>query len=61
MIGAMPNELRTSFARIGRSYPRPIAELPVVERRRIPPHVRVAGAVLVFLAALGFVGWLLAR
>jgi hypothetical protein len=61
----MAHELRTStFARIGRSYPRPLPELPAVAARswmrRIPAHLHVTGGVIALLAALGLVGWLLA-
>ena len=65
MIGAMSNDVRPStYARIGRSYPRPLPQIPVVDRsltRRIPRHLRVAAAVVAFLSALGLVGWFLSR
>jgi hypothetical protein len=65
MMGTMSNDFRTStYARIGRSYPRPVPQLPVVERsltRRIPAHLRVTAAVIALLSALGLIGWWLAR
>ena len=64
MIGSMSNDLRTSYARIGRSYPRPMpqgATAKTAIARRIPPHLRVVAAVVAFLSALGVVGWLLSR
>ena len=52
--------METRFARIGRSYPRPIPEqkqspLPSVRR------YRVTGVLIAVLSALGLIGWLLAR
>jgi hypothetical protein len=66
MIRAMSsNDFRTStYARIGRSYPRPLSTLAVADRslpRRIAPHLRLAAAVIAFLSALGIVGWFLSR
>jgi hypothetical protein len=65
MIRSVSNDFRTStYARIGRSYPRPLPTLPVVERslpRRIPPHLRITLAVIAFLSAFGLVGWFLSR
>ena len=62
MIRSMSNDLRTSYARIGRSYPRPMPKVATPKVvRRIPPHMRVVAAVVAFLSALGLVGWLLSR
>jgi len=64
MIRSMSNDLRGSYARIGRSYPRPMPEVATPKTsiaRRVPPHVRVIAAVVAFLSALGVVGWLLSR
>ena len=64
MIASMSNDLRTSYARIGRSYPRPMPEMTTSKTplaRRIPPHLRVVAAVVAFLSALGLIGWFLAR
>jgi hypothetical protein len=58
----MNGESRNStFARIGRSYPRPsISGTSAAPRARFGRY-RVAGALIAFLSALGFIGWLLAR
>jgi hypothetical protein len=54
--------MESKFARIGRSYPRPMVEArspaPV---GRIPRRYRLTGALIVVLSALGVLGWLLAR
>jgi hypothetical protein len=54
--------MESKFARIGRSYPRPLGETrspaPV---RRISRRYRMTGAVIVVLSALGVLGWLLSR
>ncbi|HEY3075266.1 MAG TPA: hypothetical protein VGJ74_08845 [Burkholderiales bacterium] len=55
---------RSTFARIGRSYPRPLPPLASAERswpRRIPAHLRLIGALIALLSALGLIGWYLAR
>ena len=55
-------DMESKFARIGRSYPRPMVDArspaPV---RRIPRRYRLTGALIVVLSALGVLGWLLAR
>jgi hypothetical protein len=66
MIRAMSsNDFRTStYARIGRSYPRPLSTLPVAGPslpRRNPVHLGLAAAVIAFLSALGIAGWFLSR
>ena len=51
-------------ARIGRSYPRSPFEPGTAEPSSsgwIPAHLKVAGALLAFLSALGLIGWFLAR
>jgi hypothetical protein len=51
----------STFARVGRSYPRPsAAEAAPQSARSLRPY-RVAGALIAFLSALGLIGWLLAR
>ena len=57
----MSNDFRNStFARIGRSYPRPHAEPAELEQPSFGRY-RVAGALIAFLSALGLIGWWLGR
>lgn len=60
--GAMQRDSRTStFARIGRSYPRPLPAGGKPAKRGLPRRYRVTGALIAVLSALGLIGWLLAR
>ncbi len=57
----MSNSFRNStFARIGRSYPRPYSQPAEVEQSSFGRY-RVAAALLAFLSALGLIGWFLGR
>jgi hypothetical protein len=61
MIVPMQSAVRRStFARIGRSYPRPGAHLPDAEQPSFG-RFRVAAALLASLLALGLIGWFLAH
>jgi hypothetical protein len=52
----------STFARIGRTYPRPLGEAqPPAASTRSARGYRITGALIVVLSALGFLGWLLAR
>ena len=54
--------MESKFARIGRSYPRPIGEArSLAPVGRTPRRYRITGALIVVLSALGVLGWLLAR
>lgn len=55
------NTRNSTFARIGRSYPRPAPDNTPAPRRRGLGRYRVTGAVIALLSALGLIGWLLAR
>ena len=60
----MKGDSRTStYARIGRSYPRPLAADADLALRSggAARRYRVAGALIVVFSALGLLGWLLAR
>jgi hypothetical protein len=59
----MQGESRNStFARVGRSYPRPSpAGSNPAPRSNARRGYRITGALLVVLSALGVLGWLLAR
>jgi len=57
----MSRDFRTAtVARIGRSYPRPRSE-PVDAEHSSVGGFQVAGALIALLAALGLIGWFLAR
>ncbi len=52
----------SGIARIGRSYPRPTdAAAGGTQVPRAARRLRVTGGILAALAALGLIGWLLAR
>ena len=52
----------SKYARIGRTYPRPVGEArSAAPAQRIPRRYRLTAALIAVLSALGFVGWLLAR
>ena len=52
----------STFARVGRSYPRPFpADANPVPRSSTARRYRVAGALIIVFSALGLLGWLLAR
>ena len=54
--------MESKFARIGRSYPRPVGESrSTATGRGIPRRYRITGALVIVLSALGVLGWLLAR
>lgn len=54
--------MESRFARIGRSYPRPLGSSALPSpARRLPRRYRITGALIVVLSALGVLGWLLAR
>ncbi len=61
----MQSDSRTAtYARIGRSYPRPAASRPLQEGDEGGRRARrygVAGAVIALLATIGLFGWLLAK
>ena len=60
--GVMQRDSRTStFARIGRTYPRPLPARDEPAKPRLPRRYRVTGALIAVLSALGLIGWLLAR
>ena len=57
------NSRNSTFARIGRTYPRPVgpdANAAPRSSARLRRY-RVAGALIAFLSALGLIGWFLAR
>ena len=57
----MSNEMRHStFARIGRSYPR-LGVTPEAAEQPATSGYKVAGALIALLSALGLIGWFLAR
>lgn len=59
---AIIQAMESKFARIGRTYPRPMSESPAqAPARRMARRYRVTGALIVVLSALGVLGWLLAR
>ena len=54
--------MESKYARIGRTYPRPLGEArSPAPMPRIPRRYRLTGALIVVLSALGLLGWLLAR
>jgi hypothetical protein len=54
--------MESKYARIGRTYPRPLGEArSAAPTQRFPRRYRLTGALIVVLSALGFLGWLLAR
>lgn len=54
--------MESKFARIGRTYPRPIPESQMpAPVRRLPRRYRLTGALVVVFSALGLLGWFLAR
>ena len=54
--------MESKYARIGRTYPRPMGTVDTpAPMRRIPRRYRVTGALIVFFSALGLLGWYLAR
>ena len=60
MIGAMPS----TFARIGRSYPRPhpqAADGTGAPRARLHWRFTIAGGVIALASALALAGWLIFR
>ena len=54
------NTRNSTFARIGRSYPRPLNTTEAPRSRNLRRY-RVTGALIALLSALGLIGWLLAR
>jgi hypothetical protein len=54
------NTRNSTFARIGRSYPRPLGTTEAPRSRNLRRY-RVTGALIAVLSALGLIGWLLAR
>ena len=56
------NVRHSTFARVGRSYPRPSQGAAAVSRPNARfGRYRVTGALIVVFSALGLLGWLLAR
>jgi len=54
--------MESKFARIGRTYPRPVGAVATpAPVRRLPRRYRITGALIVFFSALGLLGWYLAR
>ncbi|HUQ76213.1 MAG TPA: hypothetical protein VM183_15920 [Burkholderiales bacterium] len=53
--------MESKFARIGRTYPRPIPESKPPSGGRIARRYRITGALIAVLSALGLIGWLLGR
>lgn len=52
----------STFARIGRTYPRPLGEAQLAApRARVGRRYRLTGALIVVFSAIGLLGWFLAR
>ena len=54
--------MESKFARIGRTYPRPMGTVQTpAPIRHLPRRYRITGALLIVFSALGLLGWYLAR
>jgi hypothetical protein len=62
MCGDMKQAENSGIGRVGRSYPRqPDLAAAPDEKSRISTPLKVSGGIFALLAALGLIGWFLAR
>ncbi len=62
MCGEMKQAENSGIGRVGRSYPRQPDVAPTSDdKRQISTGLKVSGGIFAFLAALGLIGWFLAR